>query len=575
MYLQFNKSKGKNGKTYQSVLLCKKYRDKETGTPKTEVVLNLSKYGLDNKTITALKTAINKTKGVLVDSENMKINKTIDFGFIHLLLTMMDRLRISETLEKSYGSKANIIKLMIIGKIVTQGSKLHIYNWIKRNSYVSERLGIDIETLKLDDLYSELGEFSRMQTKIEKKWNLYHSKRHKDIYLYDITSSYFEGTENALSAFGYNRDGKKGEKQITIGLITDSKGFPLKIQVFEGNEIDYKTVNEQLKAIKEQFSAESIVLIGDRGMRIRLNLEDLSESEKQNVSYISALSSSEIRALIKDKVIQLELFSKELVEIKDGGIRYILCNNPILQKEKNQTREDLKSRFEQEISSIKKSWDKRHEQNLENIEKIKKGHKNNKLVTAFTEKKLDNYKYRVTKFLKRYKMSKFYTVTISNDIFKIDYDLQKYQEEKNLDGKYVIESTVKKDDMDTKQVREKYKELQNVEHAFRDMKTDKLNIRPIFHINEEQTRGHVFVCMFSYAIVKELEMVIYPWLKKYNKENNYKLSYHDITDELNNIKVSKLEIGYELKKILVPELNEIQNEVTKLFNIKIEDIMTV
>ena len=133
MYLQFNKSKGKNGKTYQSVLLCKKYRDKETGTPKTEVVLNLSKYGLDNKTITALKTAINKTKGVLVDSENMKINKTIDFGFIHLLLTMMDRLRISETLEKSYGSKANIIKLMIIGKIVTQGSKLHIYNWIKRN----------------------------------------------------------------------------------------------------------------------------------------------------------------------------------------------------------------------------------------------------------------------------------------------------------------------------------------------------------------------------------------------------------------------------------------------------------
>lgn len=575
MYLQFNKSKGKNGKIYQSVLLCKKFRDKETGKPKTEVVLNLSKYDLDNKTITALKTAINKTKGVLVDSEDMKINKTIDFGFIHLLLTTMDRLRITETLEKTYGSKANIIKLMIIGKIVTQGSKLHIYNWIKRNSYVSERLGIDIETLKLDDLYFELGEFSRMQTRIEKKWNVYHSKRHKDIYLYDITSSYFEGTENALSAFGYNRDGKKGKKQITIGLITDHKGFPLKIQVFEGNEIDYKTVNEQLKTIKEQFGAESIVLVGDRGMRIRLNLEELSESEKQNISYISALSSSEIRALINDKVIQLELFSKDLVEIEDGGIRYILCNNPVLQKEKNQTREALKSRFEQEISSIKKSWDKRHEQNLENIETIKKGHKNNKLVTAFTEKKLDNYKYRATQCLKKYKMSKFYTVTISNDIFKIDYDLQKYQEEKNLDGKYVIESTVIKENMNTKQVREKYKELQNVEHAFRDMKTDKLNIRPIFHINEEQTRGHVFVCMFSYAIVKELELVIYPWLKKYNKENNCKLSYHDITDELNNIKVSELEIGHKLKKILVPELNVIQSEMTNLFNIKIEDIMTV
>jgi len=573
MYLQFNKSKGKNGKEYQSVLLCKKYRDSETGIPKTEVVLNLSKYGLDERTITALKTSINKTKGVLVDSEDIKIKKTIDFGFVHLLLTIIDRLRITETLNKTYGSKSNIIILMIIGKIITKGSKLHIFNWIKRNSYVSERLGIDIESLKLDDMYFELGEFSRMQAKIEKKWNVYHSKRHKDIYLYDITSSYFEGTENVLSAFGYNRDGKKGKKQITIGLITDSEGFPLKIQVFEGNEIDHKTVNEQLKAIKEQFSAESIVLVGDRGMRIRLNLEELSEDEKQGISYISALSSSEIRTLINTGVIQLELFSKDLVEIEDGGIRYILCNNPVLQNEKNQTREALKSRFEKEASLINRAWSKRREQNLENIKKIEKGHKNKKLVTTFSERQLDNYKYRINEALKKYKMSKFYATTISNDEFVIDYYLQKYQEEKNLDGKYVIESTVVKEDMDTKQVREKYKELQNVEHAFRDMKTDKLNIRPIFHVNENQTRGHVFVCMFSYAIVKEIETKIYPWLKTYNMNNNYKLSYHDIMDELNNIKVSELEVGYKVKKILIPELNEIQSEMTKLFDLKIEDIM--
>jgi len=575
MYLQFNKSKGKNGKIYQSVLLCKKFRDKETGKPKTEVVLNLSKYGLDNKIITALKTSINKTKGVLVDSEDIKINKTIDFGFAHLILTIMDRLRITETLEKAYGLKSNIIKLMIIGKIITQGSKLHIYNWIKRNEYVAKQLDIDVNALRLDDLYFELGEFSRAQERVEKKWNVYHRNRHENIYLYDITSSYFEGTENALSAFGYNRDGKKGKKQITIGLITDNKGFPLKIQVFEGNEIDYKTVNGQLKAIKEQFGAESIVLVGDRGMRIRLNLEELSKDEKQNISYISALSSSEIRALINDKVIQLELFSKDLVEIEDGGTRYILCNNPVLQKEKSQTREALKSRFEQEISSIKRSWDKRRELNLENIEKIEKGHNNKRLVTIFTEKKLDNYKYRATQALKKYKMSKFYTIKISNNEFKIEYNLQKYQEEKILDGKYVIESTVVKEDMNTKQVREKYKELQNVEHAFRDMKTDKLNIRPIFHINEDQTRGHVFTCMFSYAVVKEIETVIYPWLKTYNKKNNCKLSYHDITDELNNIKVSELEIGHNIKKIMVPELNEIQSEMTKLFNLKIEDIMRV
>jgi transposase len=575
MYLQFNKSQGKNGKIYQSVLLCKKYRDKETGKPKTTVVLNLSKYGLDNKTITALKTSINKTKGVLVDSEDIRIDKTIDFGYIHILLTIMDELRITDTLEKAYGSKSNLIKLMIIGKIVTKGSKLHIFNWIKRNNYISERLCIDTRTLKVDDLYFELGEFSRTQTKVEKKWNVYHRNRHKNIFLYDITSSYFEGTENTLSAFGYNRDGKKGKKQITIGLITDSSGFPLKIQVFEGNELDYKTVNGQLKDIREQLGAQSIVLVGDRGMRIRLNLEKLPEDQKQNISYISALSSNEIRALIKDNVIQLELFSKDLVEIQDGGIRYILCNNPILQEEKNQTRESLKSLFEQEILSVKTSWNNRQKQNLDNIKKLENGHKNKKLVTVFTEKNLDNYKYRTAKALKKYKMSKFYIITISNDEFKIDYDLQKYQNEKSLDGKYIIESTVAKQDMDTKQVRTKYKELQNVEHAFRDMKTDKLNIRPIYHVNEAQTRGHVFVCMFSYAIVKELETVLFPWLKVYNEKNNCKLSYHDITDELNNIKVSNLEIGHKMKKILVPKLNEIQREITKLFNVKMEDVMKV
>ena len=172
-------------------------------------------------------------------------------------------------------------------------------------------------------------------------------------------------------------------------------------------------------------------------------------------------------------------------------------------------------------------------------------------------------------------MSNFYSISISDNEFKIEYKLEKYQDQRNLCGKYVIETTVAKEQMTTQQVREKYKELQNVEHAFRDMKTDKLNIRPIFHVNEAQTRGHVFVCMFAYAIVKELETVMYPWLKQYNKQSNRKLSYNDIIDELNNIKICELEIGHQMKKILVPELNEIQKELTKLFNLKINDLITV
>ena len=570
MYLQFNNKKGKNGKVYSTVLLCEKYRD--GGAPKTRVVLNLSKAGIPNDVLTALKAVINKPKGKLIDSNDIKITQTLDYGYIYLILKLMEKLRISETLDKTYGVKSNLVKLMIIGKIITKGSKLEIFNWIKRNRYLAQKLSIDINSLKLDDLYYELGELSRSQTKIEQKWNIYHRKRHKNIYLYDITSTYFEGAQNDLAAFGYNRDGKKGKMQITIGLITDSTGFPLKIQVFEGNVNDHKTVNGQITALRDSFKAEEIILVGDRGMRIRLNLEELRDDQKQGVSYISALSSSEIRALIKDNIIQLELFSKELVEIKDGNTRYILSNNPVLEQEKNKTRESLKQRFDEEIIELKQKWDKRQNKNIENQKKLKNGHKNKKLVTKFSEKKTDSFKYRATSLLKRFKMTKFYKIKISNSAFEINYDLQVYQNEKLLDGKYIVESTVSQD-FTTKQVREKYKELQNVEHAFRDLKTDKLNIRPLYHRNEEQTRGHVFVCMFSYAIIKEIEKLAYPWLIEYNKKNNRKLSYKDIVGELNNIKTSELEIGYKLKKIMIPELNPIQTELINIFNMKIEEMI--
>lgn len=571
MYLQFNVKEGKNGKTYRSVLLCEKYR--EAGVPKTRVILNLTKLKLPNEVITSLKTAFNKTRGKLIDSNDIKIDRTFDFGYAFAILEIMDRLRISETLKKTYKGNFNLIKLMIVGKVLTRGSKLHILNWVKRNKFIADRLSIDTEGLKVNDLYFELGELSRVQNIVERKWNVYHKPAQEDIYLYDITSSYFEGTQNELAAFGYNRDKKKGKMQITIGLITDNRGFPLKIQVFKGNVNDYKTVNEQLRSLRQSFNAKNIILVGDRGMRIRLNLEEMNDDEKQGISYISALSNSEVRALLKEGTIQLSLFSKELVEIEDKGVRYIMSNNPILEQEKGAVRESLKQRYEQGVLLLKQTWQKRKDKNTNNQDRLDKGDKNKKLVTRFTEEKLDNFKFRSGALLKRYKMGKFYSIEINNDGFTIHFSVDEYQNQKLLDGKYIIESTVKKELMTTKEVRQKYKELQNVEHAFRDLKTDKLNIRPIFHRNEAQTRGHVFICMFAYAIIKEMEDSIYPWLKEYNKKNNQKLSYNDIADELKNIKMSELELGYRMKKFMIPDLNPIQTEIMRVLKLKPEDMI--
>ena len=565
MYIQYCTSK-QNGKTYTYPLLCKKYRD--SGKIKTEVIANLTKF--PKETILAIEGSLKKSKDALVSLKEIIIKKSIDYGFVFVLLSIMQRLRITEVLEKVFGERANIVRLMIIGKIVTRGSKLCIFNWIKRNEVIAKKLGIDLSTLKLETLYDVLGDLSNIQTRIERKWNIYHKVEKDEVYLYDITSIYFEGTENALAAFGYNRDRKKGKMQIVVGLITNREGFPLSIEVFEGNENDHKTVISQLQKIKNDYGVNNVIFVGDRGMRIRFNLEQMAIEDNNGIGYITALSIEEIRCLINEDTIQLNLFSKDLAEIEDDGVRYILCNNPDLEKEHSQTRASLKAKFENTLHEIKLSYDTRQFKNNINKTKIAQGNKNKKLVTKFSEKQIDNYKYRVRKAAEKYHMQSFYNVSITQENFVIEFDFEKLTQAKQLDGKYVLVTNVNKEKMPKESIRKEYKNLKYVEHAFRIMKTTKLDVRPIFHINEDTTRGHIFVTMFSYAIVRELENKIFPWLKLNNEKKKEKLSLQDIEEELKMIKLNVLKINKHHEEIKITELTNRQKEIFRELNIKPE-----
>jgi len=565
MYIQYSTSK-QNGKTYTYPLLCRKYR--EAGKIKTEVIANLTKF--PSEAVLAITGALKKGKEVLVSLKDIVIKKSIDYGFVFVLLALMDRLRITDVLEKTVGDRANYVRLMIIGKIVTRGSKLCIFNWIKRNEAIAKKLDIDLTTLKLETLYSTLGDLSHLQSKIERKWNLYHKSEKDEIYLYDITSSYFEGTENALSAYGYNRDGKKGKMQIVVGLITNKEGFPLSIEVFKGNENDHSTVISQLQKIKNDYQASNVIFVGDRGMRIRYNLELMDTQEKEGIEYITALSIEEIRCLIKEETLQLNLFSKDLAEVENDGTRYVLCTNPELEKEHSQTRSELKAKFEEVLHDIKLSYNNRQQKNQANKKRLQQGDNNKKLVAKFSEKQLDSYKYRVRKESEKCHMQSFYTITISEEKFTVEFNFEKYSQAKQLDGKYVIVTNVKKEKMPKESIRQEYKNLKYVEHAFRDMKTTQLDIRPIYHVNEDTTRGHVFVTMFAYAIVRELENCIFPWLKQNNKNNKQQLSLQDIEEELKMIKLSILQINKNHEEIKITELTSRQKEIFKALELKPE-----
>ncbi|MBW6480995.1 MAG: IS1634 family transposase [Bacteroidales bacterium] len=524
--------------------------------------------------VLTIENVLKHGKGALVSAKSIAAKSAIDFGLAYLLMHLMDKLRISQTIEKVLPlQQAALLKATIIGKIITRGSKLGIYNWLGRNKNICSQLGVDIGNTKVDHLYSALGQASQVQQTIERKWFLYHKTKHKEVYLYDITSTYFEGTQNELAAFGYNRDKKKGKMQINIGLITDSEGFPLKIEVFEGNISDYTTVLEQIKSIKEEFNTSQVIFVGDRGMKIRYNLEGLDEAGKQGVHYITGLTNQEIRNLLDNDIIQLKLFSNELAEVEYEGERYVLSVNAALQEQELTYLKTMRGIAEDEIAEVKASWEKRHRQNTENIQKLNQGHKNKKLVTGFSEKKLDRYKLRVERILLKRGLKQYYEITeISNQVFVVDFKAEKYRQTKQLAGKYVVCTNVEKEQMEKTEVRQQYKNLQHVEHAFRDFKSDNIQIRPVYHRNEAQTRGHVLLSMFSYAIVKEMEDKIFPFLVSWNKKTKSKLSFSDILEELKDIKLVKLNLGRNVESIKITELNQLQEQVLKLFNMKKTDL---
>jgi transposase len=563
MYIKTNRVNNK-GKISTSKLLCESYWDGFSS--RTRTIMNLSK--LPSKQLLAVEQSL-KDKGPKVHIDKIKITKSIDYGYAAAILDLMEKLRVSETFTKTCGDEAPLALLMIIGKIITKGSKLAIVNWIKRNEFIANKLGVNIKHLNEKDLYRSLGDIDNLQEKIEHKWGLYHKKKINSVYLYDITSFYFEGTQNELARKGYDRDKQKGSKEIiTAGLITNDEGFPLKVEVFKGNILDQKTVKKQIVKIKEDFGVDEIIFVGDRGMKIRYNLEGMTSESSSGVKYITGLTTEEIKHLETEKIIQLSLFDKDLVEIEDGEKRYILCVNPYLEHEKQEKRASRKSKFEKELAVLQGSYNKKKSSCETNQERLAGGDKNKKLKTELSDKDIDSLKYRLRKAKEKYKMQKIYNINIDKTHFTIEYNAVAYEEAGKYDGKYVFETTVKKEILNAEGIRNKYKQLQQVEHAFRDIKTDKLHTRPVYHRLTAQTRGHVFISMFAYAIIQEFENKLFPWLRE-DAQQKEKLSINDIFEELKSIKLNVLSFGKGIHtEIKITELTQRQKKVFELLNIK-------
>lgn len=466
-----------NGRIYKRALLRESYREK--GVVKHRTIANISKCSEEE--IKAIRLALKHKKDLTaLDSaksvkDKIKSKQGLSVGAICLIKALASQLHITKALGNSRMGKLALWQIM--ARVIDQGSRLSAVRLAGQHAICDF---INLTSFNEDDLYENLDWLCKNQAKIEKRiFDVrYKGQERPKLFLYDVTSSYLEGVENELGAWGYNRDGKKGKLQIVIGLLTDEKGVPISVEVFKGNTKDTKTFLNQVKKIADRFEIEEVTMVGDRGMIKSIQIKDIKQ---EHFHYITAITKPQIKKLIHDGIFQLGLFSEDVCEVYNNGVRYILRRNPIRVEEIEQTRQE-------KIDKIKKL--------IETKNKYLAEHQKAKESVALRD---------IKKNLANLKLSKFVTAESKYRILSIKTDENKKQEISLLDGCYVIKTDLEKKDASSETVHGRYKDLALVEQGFRAMKTGILETRPIFVRKENRTRGHVFVVSLAYRVVLELQ----------------------------------------------------------------------
>ena len=350
MYVDTSTVRSAKGKTYTRHLLRRSYR--EGGKVKHRTIANLSPCS--PKEIEAIRLALRHKQDLtaLVSlKDDLRIEQGLSVGAIWTVFDVARRLGIVAALGPTREGKLALWQ--VIARVIDQGSRLSAVRLAGSHGACDV---LNLEKFNEDHLYKNLDWLCENQARIEnclfEKRN--GKKRNEDkqqLFLYDVTSSYLEGTENELAAFGYSRDGKKGKPQIVIGLLCDETGMPLSIEVFPGNTKDPATFSAQVRKVVERFGGGEVTFVGDRGMIKSGQIEDLN---KEDFHYITAITKPQIEKLLKTGVIQMALFDQDLAEVEASeGIRYVLRRNPVRAAEVAQVRQD-------KLESVQKEVDKQN-----------------------------------------------------------------------------------------------------------------------------------------------------------------------------------------------------------------------
>lgn len=471
-----------------AVLLRESYR--EGNQVRKRTLANLSK--LPDNAVDGLRTLLKG--GIAIENleDAFSIERSRPHGHVAAVLGTLFKLELDKLICPQKCRKRQLVMAMIVARIIDPRSKLATVRGLNPDTCFST-LGeiLEVSHADEDELYAAMDWLLQRQPEIENRLAKKHL-REGTLILYDVSSTYFEGTHCPLAQLGYNRDRKKGKLQIVFGLLCNPQGCPIAVEVFEGNTGDPTTLPKQVEKVRSRFGIERVVWVADRGMITQARIkEDLQLLE---LDWITALRSNQIRVLVETDAIQLSLFDQQdLAEITSPdypGERLIACRNPLLAQSRAQKREELLLATQRLLDKITAAT-MRAKRPLQGADKIG---------------------LRVGKVINQFGVGKHFCFQITDENFDYTRNQESISQESALDGLYVIRTTVEATTLNAPDTVRAYKSLSTVEQAFRSYKTIDLKVRPIFHHLADRVKAHIFLCMLAYYVIWQMRQALAPIL---------------------------------------------------------------
>jgi len=459
-----------NRNSRPAYLLRESYR--EDGRVKKRTLANLSSLPIEQ--IETIRRVLKGEKlGPVEDS--LEIVRSRAHGHVEAVLGAMRRLGFDKLIDPKASRERTLVAAVVAGRILApEASKLGMTRaWA--NTTLGDELGLaDADE---DALYAAMDWLLERQEAIEKRLARRHLKA-GGLVLFDLTSSYFEGVTCPLAKLGYSRDGKRGTLQVNYGLMTDDRGCPVSVSVFEGNVGDPKTLLPQVEKARKAFGLDRLVMVGDRGMISNVQVDALRQLD--GVDWITALKSGAIAKLAEAGQLQLDLFDeRNLISFTHPdypGERLIACRNPALARLRAAKRADLIAATTRELERVAA------------------------MVSGGRLKGAGRIGLRAGQVANKYKVRKHFEIEIGDAALSFKVDEASVAAEAALDGLYVIRTSAGPDAMSDAETVLNYKRLAEVERAFRTLKGTDLQVRPIRHRLETRVRAHILLSMLAYYV---------------------------------------------------------------------------